>query len=165
LAECLEYSSLLDQAVLVTSSIERFHLIIAFIVSNLSTHLERMSKPFNPLLGETYELKNEDTTAPFHYIAEQVSHHPPISALHVRGQNWILTANVEPKIKFHGTNVVALSEGEQGFQTITISYYLDTRVIRFEKRDRYMVRFRFIIELAIAFFWENLVLVILSDCV
>jgi len=37
--------------------------------------------------------------------------HPPISALHARGQNWILMANVEPKIKFHGTNVVALSEG------------------------------------------------------
>ncbi len=110
IAECLEYSSLLDQAALTSSSIERFHLITAFIVSNLSAHLERMSKPFNPLLGETYELKNEGHS-PFYYIAEQVSHHPPISAVHVRGENWILTVNVEPKIKLHGTNVVALSEG------------------------------------------------------
>ena len=110
LAECLEYSSLLDQAALTESSVERFHLITAFIVSNLSTNIERMSKPFNPLLGETYELKNEGD-APFHYIAEQVSHHPPISALHIRGQNWILTASIEPTVKFQGTNVTATAEG------------------------------------------------------
>jgi hypothetical protein len=110
LAEITEYSSLLDQAALTTSSIERFHLITAFIVSNLSTHIERMSKPFNPLLGETYELKNEGN-APFHFISEQVSHHPPISALYIRGRNWTLTSNIEPQIKFSGTNVVAVSKG------------------------------------------------------
>ncbi|CAF1075291.1 unnamed protein product [Rotaria sordida] len=110
LTECLEYSSLLDQAALANTTIERFHFLTAFIVSTISTHLERMSKPFNPLLGETYELKTEGN-APFHYIAEQVSHHPPVSALHARGQNWTLYANVEPKIKFHGTNIVAISEG------------------------------------------------------
>lgn len=107
----MQHSSLLDQAALATSSIERFHLINAFIVSNLSSNIERMSKPFNPLLGETYELKNEDSTASFHFIAEQVSHHPPISALYARGQHWILTGNIEPKLKFQGTNVIAISEG------------------------------------------------------
>jgi len=110
MAECLEYSSLLDQAALATSSIERFHLLTAFIVSNLSSNVERMSKPFNPLLGETYELKI-DGDAPFHYFAEQVSHHPPISAIHVRGQNWTLTGNIEPKIRFQGVHVTALTEG------------------------------------------------------
>jgi hypothetical protein len=110
LAECLEYSSFLDRAALANTPIERFHLLTAFIVSTLSANLERMSKPFNPLLGETFELKVEGD-APFHYISEQVSHHPPISALYVRGQNWTLTANVEPKMKFHGTNVTAVSEG------------------------------------------------------
>jgi hypothetical protein len=110
LAECLEYSSLIDQAVLANTSIERFHFLTAFVVSTLSTHIERMSKPFNPLLGETYELKM-DGQASFHYIAEQVSHHPPVSALHVQGENWTLSASVEPKVKFHGTYVNAISEG------------------------------------------------------
>lgn len=109
-AECLEYSSLLDRAAEAEPSVERWHLLTAFVVSTLSTHLERMSKPFNPLLGETYELK-VDGDAPFHYVAEQVCHHPPVTALFVRGRNWTLWANVEPKIKFHGTNVVAVSEG------------------------------------------------------
>ncbi|CAF1009201.1 unnamed protein product [Rotaria sp. Silwood1] len=111
LSECLEHSSLLDQAALADTPIERFHLLTAFIVSHLSNHLERTSKPFNPLLGETFELKNEKD-APFHFIAEQVCHHPPISAMHARGLNWILTGNIQPVIKFHGTNVAALDEGK-----------------------------------------------------
>lgn len=109
-AESLEYSSLIDRAVLASSSVERFHLLTAFVVSTLSTHLERMSKPFNPLLGETYEVKVQGD-ASFHYVAEQVSHHPPVSALFARGRAWTLSANVEPKVKFQGTNVVAISEG------------------------------------------------------
>lgn len=36
----------------------------------------RTKKPFNPLLHETYELIHPK----FKFIAEQVSHHPPISA-------------------------------------------------------------------------------------
>lgn len=36
----------------------------------------RFGKPFNPLLGETYEL----VTPEFKYFSEMVSHHPPIAA-------------------------------------------------------------------------------------
>ena len=41
----------------------------------------RMQKPFNPLLGETFELK----TKKFRFLSEQVSHHPPISACYAKG--------------------------------------------------------------------------------
>jgi len=34
-------------------------------------------KPFNPLLGETFELF---VPGKYKYFSEQVSHHPPISA-------------------------------------------------------------------------------------
>jgi len=40
-----------------------------------------VSKPFNPLLGETFELVKDG----FELIAEQVSHHPPITAVHCQG--------------------------------------------------------------------------------
>lgn len=43
-----------------------------------SSILGRMQKPFNSLLGETYEL----VTANYRAVAEQVSHHPPITAIH-----------------------------------------------------------------------------------
>ena len=36
----------------------------------------RTKKPFNPILGETYESVGED----YRFVAEQVSHYPPISA-------------------------------------------------------------------------------------
>jgi hypothetical protein len=36
----------------------------------------RLGKPFNPLLGETYEL----VTPEFRFFGEMVSHHPPICA-------------------------------------------------------------------------------------
>lgn len=111
LAECLEHSSLLDRAALADSPVERFHYLTAFVVSTLSIHIERMSKPFNPLLGETYELEMNDDQHSFHFISEQVSHHPPVSAIFIQNPNWTLSANVEPKIKFHGTNVQAISDG------------------------------------------------------
>jgi hypothetical protein len=47
------------------------------------TNIERcLTKPFNPLLGETFEFVN-----PGHhkYLAEQVSHHPPITAIAIIG--------------------------------------------------------------------------------
>ena len=44
----------------------------------------RTKKTFNPMLGETYELVMDD----FKYMAEQVSHHPPISAFHAHGNNF-----------------------------------------------------------------------------
>lgn len=110
LAESLEHSFLLDRAANAESSIERLHFITAYVVSNLSTHLERGSKPFNPLLGETFEVKS-DGDQYFHYVAEQVSHHPPISAFYARGRRWELTVHIEPILKLQGTSVVSTSNG------------------------------------------------------
>jgi hypothetical protein len=48
-------------------------------VSQASMFLQlvgRTSKPFNPLLGETYELVSPS----FRYFNEVVSHHPPVLA-------------------------------------------------------------------------------------
>ena len=50
-------------------------------------------KPFNPLLGETYELKGPT----FEFLAEQVSHHPPITATHINGyKGYRLWTNYRP---------------------------------------------------------------------
>lgn len=43
----------------------------AFAISATASNLDRVGKPFNPLLGETYELVREDMG--FKLIAEQVS--------------------------------------------------------------------------------------------
>ena len=50
----------------------------------------RTGKPFNPLLGETFELLSPN----FRYFSEAVSHHPPIAAICAEGDGWQLTKTV-----------------------------------------------------------------------
>ena len=74
LCEEMEYSTLLDIASQQENSLHRIQFVGAFAMSNYSSTLGRTSKPFNPLLGETYEYVRKDRG--FRYISEQVSHHP-----------------------------------------------------------------------------------------
>ncbi|KAF1632128.1 Oxysterol-binding protein-related protein 7, partial [Eudyptes filholi] len=62
--------------------------VAAFAVSAYaSTYYRAGSKPFNPVLGETYECVRPDRG--FRFISEQVCHHPPISACHAESDNFI----------------------------------------------------------------------------
>ena len=67
---------------------------------SLSISLSRHSKPFNPLLGETYELVNHEGN--YCVVTEQVSHHPPVTALHAESDNWVFWEEYKLEIKFRG---------------------------------------------------------------
>uniref|UniRef100_A0A2I3HB97 Oxysterol-binding protein n=1 Tax=Nomascus leucogenys TaxID=61853 RepID=A0A2I3HB97_NOMLE len=82
LTEDLEYHHLLDKAVHCTSSVEQMCLVAAFSVSSYSTTVHRIAKPFNPMLGETFELDRLDDMG-LRSLCEQVSHHPPSAAHYV----------------------------------------------------------------------------------
>ncbi|XP_017269329.1 oxysterol-binding protein 2 isoform X1 [Kryptolebias marmoratus] len=102
LSEDLEYHELLDKAARCESSLEQMCLVAAFSVSSYSTTVHRTAKPFNPLLGETYEL---DRLEEFGYrsLCEQVSHHPPAAAHHVISQRgWTLWQEITIASKFRG---------------------------------------------------------------
>lgn len=71
LTEDLEYSELLDRAARCDSTLEQMCLVAAFSVSSYSTTVHRTAKPFNPLLGETYELDRLDEYG-YRSICEQV---------------------------------------------------------------------------------------------
>lgn len=74
MAENTKYANIiLDKAASSKDPIERMKLVATFLVSSISMHSGRLSKPFNPLLGETYELIRND----YRICLEQVSHHPP----------------------------------------------------------------------------------------
>ena len=66
--------------------------------THICTH--RHSKPFNPLLGETYELVSKDSN--YCVVSEQVSHHPPITALHAESDKWVFWEEYKLDIKFRG---------------------------------------------------------------
>ena len=55
-------------------------------------------KPFNPILGETYEYE----AFGFRLIAEQVSHHPPVSAVHAEHEDWKFWGDLSVKTSFKG---------------------------------------------------------------
>lgn len=65
-AQSMEYNSLLDRAATETDSLRRLALVAIHQVTALSICERTTSKPFNPILGETYELKTES----FEYLAE-----------------------------------------------------------------------------------------------
>ncbi|CAE7123812.1 unnamed protein product [Rhizoctonia solani] len=97
LAEDAEYTNLLDEAVAASDPIDRIALVAAFAVSGYACTLHRASrKPFNPMLGETFE----DIRLGF--IAEKVSHHPPIMACHAHGEGWEFWCTSGAKNKFWG---------------------------------------------------------------
>uniref|UniRef100_A0A671SXD8 Oxysterol-binding protein n=1 Tax=Sinocyclocheilus anshuiensis TaxID=1608454 RepID=A0A671SXD8_9TELE len=85
--------------------------VAAFAVSAVASQWERTGKPFNPLLGETYELVRDDLG--FRLISEQVSHHPPISAFHAEGlqKDFVFHGSIYPKLKFWGKSVEAEPKG------------------------------------------------------
>lgn len=64
IAEELEYTELLDRAAETNDSIERLTLVAAFAIAGTSGNKYRSSrKPFNPLLGETFECIRPDKGA------------------------------------------------------------------------------------------------------
>lgn len=113
----------------------------AFAVSAVASQWDRTGKPFNPLLGETYELIRYTHTqkrththssckglfiyplsflTPIHreeqgfrLVSEQVSHHPPVSAFHAESLagDFVFHGSIYPKLKFWGKSVEAEPKG------------------------------------------------------
>ncbi|XP_029560919.1 oxysterol-binding protein-related protein 1-like isoform X1 [Salmo trutta] len=111
LTEYMEHTYLIHQANTTTDSMERMKCVAAFAVSAVASQWERTGKPFNPLLGETYELIREDLG--FRWMSEQVSHHPPVSAFHAEGlqEDFLFHGSIYPKLKFWGKSVEAEPKG------------------------------------------------------
>ncbi|CAM4730450.1 hypothetical protein PO909_022348 [Leuciscus waleckii] len=111
LTEDLEYSELLDRAARCDSSLEQMCLVSAFSVSSYSTTIHRTGKPFNPLLGETYELDRVEEYG-YRSICEQISHHPPAAAHHVISQRgWTLWQEITIDSKFRGKYISIMPLG------------------------------------------------------
>ncbi|KAH7879171.1 Oxysterol-binding protein-domain-containing protein [Lentinula edodes] len=101
MAEDMEFSECLDIASSTPSPHLRIAYIAAFAMSNYSSTIGRIAKPFNPMLGETFEYKQGKQG--YRYVSEQVSHHPPISACWAeRRTGWRYYGEVDAQNKFMG---------------------------------------------------------------
>ncbi|XVF10803.1 hypothetical protein REPUB_Repub07fG0214900 [Reevesia pubescens] len=104
--EDLEYSYLLDRAYKYGkegSSLQRILNVAAFAVSGYASSEGRHCKPFNPLLGETYEADYPDKGVRF--FSEKVSHHPTLVACHCEGKGWKFWGDSNLRTKFWGRSI------------------------------------------------------------
>lgn len=115
LVEDLEYFELAHKAAAANTISKRLALLAALASSCYVPTLTRYGKPFNPLLGETYELVHQE--GGFCVITEQVSHHPPVTALHAEGDKWVFWEEYRLDIKFRGQWVKILPTGLVHFMT------------------------------------------------
>mmetsp|Transcript_3905 Transcript_3905/g.4289 ORF Transcript_3905/g.4289 Transcript_3905/m.4289 type:complete len:461 (-) Transcript_3905:453-1835(-) len=90
----------LTEAAQTTDRMDRFKKIIAFAFAGLYVSAQQ-SKPFNPILGETYQATLADGSEIY---CEHISHHPPIANFQIFGPNrsyefygsYEFTAKIEP---------------------------------------------------------------------
>lgn len=98
--EDMEYAELLDLAADRNDSIERLLYVAAFASSIYASTIGRVAKPFNPLLGETFEYVRPDKN--YRFMSEQVSHHPPVGAIWAESAKWTYWGESNVKSKFYG---------------------------------------------------------------
>ncbi|KAG9238092.1 Oxysterol-binding protein-domain-containing protein [Amylocarpus encephaloides] len=115
-AEQLEYSQLLDTAISHKNSTSRLLHVAAFAISQFSSSRAKeraMRKPFNPLLGETYELVRTDKEVPggFRFVVEKVCHRPVRMACQADSANWSFNQSPAPVQNFWGKSAELITEG------------------------------------------------------
>ncbi|KAG8528803.1 uncharacterized protein KY384_006492 [Bacidia gigantensis] len=98
--EDLEYTDLIDTAADRSDSSERMVYVAAYAASEYASTIGRIAKPFNPLLGETYEYVRPDKG--YRFLVEQVSHHPPVGAAWADSPKWDYYGESALKSKFYG---------------------------------------------------------------
>lgn len=98
--EDMEYTDLLNVAAERSDSTERLVYVAGFAASEYASTIGRVAKPFNPLLGETYEYVRPDLG--YRFFIEQVTHHPPVGAAYAESARWDYYGESAVKSKFYG---------------------------------------------------------------
>ena len=109
----MESIFLLAKASKLHDSLSQMVLVATFASVCINSLSDRLNKPFNPILGETFQFVDEEVGV--RVIAEQVSHHPPITAFNFQSSFAHINGNAAPKISFGGMG--------QSIQVYMLIYY------------------------------------------
>lgn len=114
LADSYYHADLLSQAVLEDDAFTRMKAVVKWYLSGFYKKPQGLKKPYNPLLGETFRCywQHPNGSRTF-YLAEQLSHHPPISGFYVtnRQDGFTISATIIAKSKFYGNSTSAVLDG------------------------------------------------------
>lgn len=102
------YSSYyLNRAAVAEEPEERIKMIMGFLIAALP-HAINQWKPFNPLLGETYQATLVDGTT---IECEHTSHHPPITNYYVKNKAFKIYGSLTINGELHANSINAFNEG------------------------------------------------------
>ncbi|CBZ50967.1 oxysterol-binding family protein, related [Neospora caninum Liverpool] len=107
LLEDFQYADLVHAASLFPDPVDRLLLVTLFAISPYASATGRTYKPFNPLLGETFEFTHRG----YNFIAEQVGHHPPRTAYHVSNDRFLCWGDVVVRNRFTGKSLEVTTPG------------------------------------------------------
>lgn len=94
--------------------VERFMMILRWYLAGWHFKPPGVKKPYNPILGEVFQCQYDwGDSGKTLYVAEQVSHHPPVSAFYSvnRKSGWQMHAVMQPKSKFLGNSAASILDG------------------------------------------------------
>uniref|UniRef100_A0A8C9B0A1 Oxysterol-binding protein n=1 Tax=Prolemur simus TaxID=1328070 RepID=A0A8C9B0A1_PROSS len=110
------HADLLSRAAAEEDAYSRIKLVLRWYLSGFYKKPKGIKKPYNPILGETFRCCwfHPQTDSHTFYIAEQVSHHPPVSAFHVsnRKDGFCISGSITAKSRFYGNSLSALLDGK-----------------------------------------------------
>eukprot|EP00761_Pharyngomonas_kirbyi_P012103 gb/GECH01012130.1/.p1 GENE.gb/GECH01012130.1/~~gb/GECH01012130.1/.p1 ORF type:complete len:390 (+),score=81.33 gb/GECH01012130.1/:1-1170(+) len=115
LTDFLAHADIAIKADTLDDPLERFLEIVRWYVSGWHVKPKGVKKPYNPVLGEMfqcyYDLPNDN--GKLTYLAEQVSHHPPVSAFYGEATKHHITysGHYYPKSKFTGNSAASVGKG------------------------------------------------------
>lgn len=115
LADYYYHADLISKATEIENAYERIKAVTKWYLSGFYKKPKGLKKPYNPILGETFRCKwnHAHTGSQTFYLAEQVSHHPPVSAFVVsnRKDGFVVQGSILAKSKFYGNSVSAVLDG------------------------------------------------------
>ncbi|XP_036399421.1 oxysterol-binding protein-related protein 5-like isoform X1 [Megalops cyprinoides] len=116
LSDYYYHADLLSQVPTEESPYCRIKQVLRWYLSGFYKKPKGLKKPYNPILGETFRCcwLHPQTDSCTYYIAEQVSHHPPVSAFYVcnRKDGFCINGSILAKSKFYGNSLSAILDGK-----------------------------------------------------
>ncbi|XP_065415396.1 oxysterol-binding protein-related protein 8 isoform X13 [Chrysemys picta bellii] len=116
LSDYYYHADFLSEAALEENAYNRMKKVVKWYLSGFYKKPKGLKKPYNPILGETFRCMwiHPRTNSKTFYIAEQVSHHPPVSAFYVsnRKDGFCLSGSILAKSKFYGNSLSAILDGD-----------------------------------------------------
>ncbi|KAK7486381.1 hypothetical protein BaRGS_00022429 [Batillaria attramentaria] len=115
LSDYYYHADILSEAVQQESPYNRMKYVVRWYLSGFYKKPRGLKKPYNPVIGESFRCYwyHPRTGSRTFYIAEQVSHHPPISVFHVtnRKDGFNISGSILARSKFYGNSLSAILDG------------------------------------------------------